>query len=86
MLVLNHDSVLSLLTLIAQPFLERSSQVSWDRWDRTDFSPQSPSERTDWQTQNAVFFLGGKKRSMKADREGGEGPLPKSKRGEHIDV
>lgn len=39
MLALYRDSVLSLLTLIAQPFLEQSSQVRWDRWDGPDFLP-----------------------------------------------
>jgi len=40
------------------------------RWGRPDFSPQSPSERTDWQTHNAVLSLGCKKRSVKAGRCG----------------
>lgn len=65
-------------------FSDHSSQVNWGRWVRPDFSPQSPSERTDWQTQNAVLFVGEMKPSIKEGRR--EGTLPRSKRGEHTDV
>lgn len=89
MVALYHGSFLSLLiliTLFAQPFLEHCSQVSLNRWDWPDFAPQSPSATPDWQTQNAALFQGGKKRSMKPAKggKGEKGLLPKNKRGEHV--
>ncbi|TNN45413.1 hypothetical protein EYF80_044400 [Liparis tanakae] len=49
-------------------------------WGQPDCSPQSPSERPDWQTHNAVLPQGGKKRGVKAGGCGGKGPPPESQR------
>lgn len=66
---LHRESALCLLTPVAWSFLEHTSRVNWDRWGWPDFSPQSPSERTDCQTQNAVLFPGWEE----AKHEGREG-------------
>lgn len=54
-------------------FTSKMGQMGWGR-----FSPQSPSERTDWQIPMLSVFLGGKKWSMKAGRESRD-PFPSAR-------
>lgn len=76
MLDLHHDTVLSLLTLVACSFLEHSSQVKWDRWGWPDFFSPVPFWEDSLADQNCCPFPGweeAKHEGRQGGRKGGRG-------------